>query len=100
MARDMKTVRITRLPPFRTSIIGGLISAILVLGFVAVFSAMDMVTGMMSGRGGFRAVPAAAYLLIAGGYFLATYFMLIFGCIIYNGLVRWTGGIKVEVEEE
>ena len=90
-------LRITRIPPIRASLtIAGVCGALLIITAI-VFTIIAALTG---NAGHSPKPPYADVLLVAGGYFIAVYFIVVLFCLIYNMIAKRTGGLEIIVEDK
>lgn len=94
--------KITRIPPVRTSLIIGALSAMLVLGFFLIIALVEIVNFALRDAQTLwiNPLPIMETAMIAFGYFIATYLVALFACIMHNILARYGWGITVEVEDD
>ena len=90
-------LRITQIPPMRASLTIAGACAVLILITTIVFTIYSLVLG---NTGHSPKPPYVDILLVAGGYFIAVYFIVVLFCLIYNMIAKRTGGLEVIVEEK
>ena len=90
-------LRITRIPPVRASLTIAGVCAILILIATAIFTIQ---AEMLRISGNKPKPPYVDILLVAAGYFVAVYFIVLLFCLMYNMIAKKTGGLEIIVEEK
>ena len=90
-------LRIAKIPPVRASLTIAGVCAVLILIITTIITIYLVLLG--NGTHSHRA-QLAQLLLVAGGYFVAVYFISVLCCLIYNIIAKRTGGIEIVVEEQ
>lgn len=91
-------MRITRIPPIRTGLIIAGVCAILLLLVAFVVTLADIFLDHSIHRT--SGISVQEEIMMAGGYFITAYFAVVFFCLLYNMIARWTGGFEIVVEKK
>lgn len=88
-------LQVAYLNPHQNGKVLGVISAVVSLVFaVPIFLLVNMLSPDAE-----EALPIGAVLLFPVLYLVMTYLMVAVGCVAYNAIVRYTGGIEYEAAQ-
>ncbi len=96
--------RIKRFGVYQTAKVAAVIYFALTAIMVIPIALFSLITAIIGGFGDdtdvtmFSAIGGVAFLIIPFIYGLVMFVMTALGCALYNYIVRWTGGIELEVE--